>query len=183
MNYRVESSIFESFPSFCRAVIVASDLDNSADTKPHLEQLFRQRIGEIRTTSTISEDHPRLRAWSNVYRTFPIADARKIRPSVASLVRRIHKGGKELPFISSLVCISNLVSLTHLTPSGLIDASRVSGDLILGFALGTETFIPIGGDATTTPEVGEIIYYDSTGRDVLCRAWRSEEHTSELQSL
>jgi DNA/RNA-binding domain of Phe-tRNA-synthetase-like protein len=182
MNYSVDSNIFESFPDYCRAVIVASNVNNSAVMDPHLEKLFRQAIREVHANAAISEDHPRINAWLDVYRTFPIADARKIRPSIASLVRRIKKGGKELPFISPLVCISNLVSLVHLTPSGLVDVSQVRGNLILGFALGTESFIPIGSDEVTSPEAGEIIYYDSPSRNVLCRAWNSRGGKSALTS-
>lgn len=182
MNYRVESSIFESFPDFCRGVVVASKVDNAATTNPELEGRFREVIRGIEADPSISEDHVRIMAWSEIYRKFPVPDARKIRPSVGSLVRRIKNRGKELPFISPLVCISNLVSLTHLTPSGLVDAEKVTGDLVLGYALGTESFVSIGADEVTSPEVGEIVYYDSGSRKILCRAWNSRGGKSALTS-
>lgn len=173
MIYRVEKQIFEDFPAFYRGVIVASYIDNTTTTNhSQLEMLFRQRIEKIRSDPSISEDHPRIKVWSEIYRKFPLKDAHKILPSVASLVRRINKG-KEIPFISPLVCISNLISLTHLIPSGLVDASKVTGDLILGFAQGTEHFVPIGGETPAPPEIGEIIYYDNHSENVLCRAWNS----------
>lgn len=183
MIYFVEPKIFEDFPTFYRGVVIASGVDNTDVGNAELEALFRQRIKEVEADPAIFEGHPRIKAWAEIYSHFPLKDARKILPSVASLVRRIKKGrGQDIPFISPLVCISNLASLTHLMPSGLIDADKVSGDLVLGFALGSEEFTPIGGDEVVSPEIGEIIYYDSLTRNVLCRAWNSRGGKATLIS-
>jgi DNA/RNA-binding domain of Phe-tRNA-synthetase-like protein len=171
MIYRIDPDILEAFPDFNRGVVVADGIDNSAPSA-ELELLFKRRIEEVRDDETISIDHPRISAWYDIYRTFPLKDARKIQPSIAVLVRRI-KGGKELPFISPLVCISNLISLTYLVPSGLVDPTTVEGDLVLGYAQGTEHFTPIGGDEVSAPARGEIIYFDSGSKNVMCRAWNS----------
>ena len=171
MIYRIDPEILEAFPHFYRGVVVADGIDNSTPSGG-LELLFRRRIEEVREDETISIDHPRIRAWYDIYRSFPLKDARKIHPSIAVLVRRI-KGGKELPFISPLVCISNLISLAYLVPSGLVDPTRVEGDLVLGYAQGTESFTPIGGDEAAPPARGEIIYFDSGSKSVMCRAWNS----------
>ena len=175
MIYRVEPRVFELVPHFCRGVVVALSVDNTATENAALEGLLRQRAEAIEGDSEVSQDHPKIKAWGEVYKTFPIAkDKGRVEPSVAALVRRI-KGGKaaSIRFISPLVCISNLISLRHLTPSGLVDADKVEGDLVLGAARGEERFEPISGDGVHSPQPGEIIYYDTGTDAVLCRAWNS----------
>jgi len=174
MIYRVDPKIFEQYPNFFRGVVVASTVDNTASNHSELDQLLRQRIREIELDESISVHHERIEAWSDIYASFPLKDKRKIQPSVGALVQRIKKGkGADIPFISPLVCISNLISLTHIVPSGLIDAESVQGDLVLGYARGDEVFSPIGSNEILSPEPGEIIYYDSGSKNVMCRAWNS----------
>src|SRR6478672_7420079 len=147
MIYRICPDLFAQYPYFYRGVIVASHLDNTGSNNAGLEELLRARIREIEGDESVSIDHQRVRAWYDIYKAFPIKDARKLQPSVGALVKRIKSGrGKDIPFISPLVCISNLISLTHLVPSGLIDAARVEGNLVLGFADGSERFEAIGGN-------------------------------------
>jgi len=172
MIYRIEPRIFEQYPAFFRGVVVAASVDNTATANAELDQLLRQRAQEIEVDPEISVDHLRIKGWSDVYRTFEFEEARKLHPSIWQLVSRIKKK-KTIPFISPLVCISNLISLTYLTPSGLVDASKVIGDLVLGYALGSETFVPIGGGGSCSPWPGEIIYCDSGSGNVMCRAWNN----------
>ena len=92
MIYRIESTIFENYPDFYRGVVVALDRDNSAPFDAALDQLFRQWIQEVELDESIKEAHPRIKAWSEIYKTFPLKEAGKIRPSVASLVGRVKMG-------------------------------------------------------------------------------------------
>ena len=175
MIYRIEPRVFELLPDFCRGVVVAYGVDNTAREDAALERRLRERIESIEKDTEISHDHPKIKRWGEVYKTFPITkDKGRIEPSVAALVRRIKNGkGAAIPFISPLVCISNLTSLTYLVPSGLVDAGKVEGDLVLGAARGEERFEPISGDGVQSPQPGEIIYYDTGTGAVLCRAWNS----------
>lgn len=172
MIYRVDPRIFDQYPAFYRGVVVASNVDNTASANGELEERLRQRIQAIESDPSVSESHLRIREWSEVYRTFAFKEARKLHPSIWHLVHRIRKK-KGINFISPLVCISNLISLTYLTPSGLVDGSKVVGDLVLGYALGSERFVPIGGGQSSCPCPGEIIYCDSGSGNVMCRAWNN----------
>nr|WP_269330599.1 phenylalanine--tRNA ligase beta subunit-related protein [Kineosporia babensis] len=172
--YTVSPDVFERAPEFERAVVIISDVENSRPAE-ELEVLFRQRLKEIEDDPTLTAGDPRIEAWIAAYRLFPSPQGQRIRPSISSLVRRIKKGGSDrIPFISPLVAISNLVSLEYFTPSGLIDADSVTGNLILGPATGNESFTPFGRDEESKIEPGEIIYYDDDSKTVLCRAWNSQ---------
>lgn len=174
LTYSVDPGIFDLAPRFCRAVVVAAGVRNAAEDAG-LDARLRARIAAIKEDDSISEAHPRIAAWAEVYRRMPAAPGSRIRPSIGTIVRRLKTSDVgRFPFISSLVAISNLVSMTHLTPGGLIDAARVRGDLRLGFARGDESFLPFGRDAAEVIPAGEIIYFDTAGREVFCRAWNSQ---------
>lgn len=172
MIYQIDPKLFDLYPYFCRGVIIAYDADNSKSQIPNLEKEFRDQINIVQNSEEISLEHQRIVEWAEIYKTFPIKGANRIRPSIASLVKRI-RNGNTIPFISPLVCISNLISLKHLVPSGLIDVEKVRGNLTLGFAEGSEKFTPIGEDKTVNPIKGEIIYFDNGSNNVMCRAWNS----------
>ncbi|KUK43090.1 MAG: B3/4 domain protein, partial [Thermovirga lienii] len=71
-----------------------------------------------------------------------------------------------------LVCIFNIVSLKYIVPCGGDDLSVVKGTLLLGQAVGDETYNPLGKpQETETPAPGEIILYDTGTKDVFCRGW------------
>ena len=69
--------------------MVASNVDNTAEANAELDQLLRRRTQEIEVDPGISVDHLRIRAWSDVYRTFEFKEARRLHPSIWQLVSRI----------------------------------------------------------------------------------------------
>jgi DNA/RNA-binding domain of Phe-tRNA-synthetase-like protein len=72
---------------------------------------------------------PEIAYARTLYRSIGI-DPTKNRPSSEALLRRLLKG-KELYRIHPLVDLLNLVSLKMLTPVGLYDESKISGQTIL----------------------------------------------------
>ena len=109
--------------------------------------------------------------WREAYRAFGMKPS-SYRSSIESLLRRVLQG-KELPSISPIVDLYNVVSLRHLIPAGAVDLDAVQGGVELTIANGNERFIRLG---STTPEpiqAGEVIYRDD--EDVLCRAWNYRE--------
>jgi len=174
MRYIIQREVFEKAPEFVRAVVLISKANNTGEA-PGLEQKLRQRMAEIAADDQLTPGDKRIEAWGTLYRQFPAPKGERIRPSIGNLIRRIQRGGADrIPFISPLVALSNLVSLTYVVPSGLIDAARAKGDLILGPATGWESFTPFGRSESAQVEPGEIIYYDSATSVVMCRAWNSQ---------
>jgi len=171
VNYLIDRAIFTRWPTFVRKVIIGNGVSNPA-SNPDLESEFRSLLTNVAGDADLDVNHPRIAAWQRIYDSFPTNV--RVRPSIHTLVRRAKNlQGKPIPFISTLVCISNLVSLKHLVPSGLVDASKVVGDVALGFAQGGERFGAIGSDEIETAMPGEVIYYATGSHDVLCRAWNS----------
>ena len=93
-----------------------------------------------------------------------------------AMARRVLRD-QQLPSISSLVDIGNIISLKHLLPAGGHAIDVVANHLKLCRAEGYEAFVPFGSDKPETPQAGEIIFCE--GKTVLTRrwTWRQANHT------
>lgn len=170
MKYSINTDIFNRYPGFIRAVVVAENIDNSLENPALAAEL---RACEEQARANLGDDfkdHPRLAVWAEAFRSLNI-NPNKFPPSVTNLVKRV-RSGKDLPYVNSLVAVFNCVSLRHLCPCGGDDLGVVEGDLALTIADGSESYVPLGQpDALEHPAPGEIIYMDTASKDVFCRAW------------
>ena len=185
MRISVDEALFQAFPGYVRHVVVAEGMDNSRrpEQLPELERMLRDAEAAVRADPAYLElkTHPRLAAWREAFQTFQV-NPNKCPPSIFNLIKRV-LGGASLPFINPLVCIFNVVSLHHCIPAGGDDLDQVVGEVRLGYADGTETYVPLGQpDARETPNPGEVILMDTGNRDVFCRAWCWKNgHPSRIQ--
>jgi DNA/RNA-binding domain of Phe-tRNA-synthetase-like protein len=170
MLFRVEEEVFRMFPNFCRAVVVAADINNSRPC-PELEERLKEQQEKMRQDPAIDPaTHPRLMAWKDVYRKFG-SNPNKFTPSIVFLAKQA-KSGKSVRSISPAVDAFNLISMKHIVPSGGDDMDSVEGDVTLGLALSDETFAPIfKPEEIEHPDAGEVIYVNRRTKRVLCRRW------------
>jgi len=172
MRYRISEKILVKYPSIFRIVVFAKNIDNTKPAIPELEALLAVQSDLIRKNNGMQLKHPRVAKWVNVYNECGINTLQNV-PSIYSLLSR-KQNGKKLPFISPIVAILNLTSISYLLPCGGIDATTVQGDLELGYSNGNETFLPLGKSKKEPMSPGEIIYYDSGNKNVICRSWNSK---------
>jgi DNA/RNA-binding domain of Phe-tRNA-synthetase-like protein len=170
--YRISNTIFDKYPYFSRGVILAWEADNTSSFTESLYALLTAKMDYIRNSGIEYENHPKIVSWKDAYAGMGV-NIKKVKPSVLALIERIMKG-VNIPFISPLVCISNLVSLEYLNPGGLVDADQLKGNPSLDFAKGNEIFLPFGSEKEVHPVPGEIIYYDDTTKRVMCGGWNSK---------
>jgi DNA/RNA-binding domain of Phe-tRNA-synthetase-like protein len=174
MQIAIDPAPFQSFPGYTRHVVVAERLDNAAgpEALPELEALLREAEAGVRADAGFADlkGHPRLASWREAFQAFQV-NPNKCPPSIFNLVKRT-RSGTALPFINPLVCIFNVVSLRHCLPAGGDDLDKVRGGIRLGYADGTESYVPLGQpEVRETPNAGEVILMDTGNRDVFCRAW------------
>lgn len=172
MLYRISDKILKKYPSFFRVVVFAKDINNKKSTITELESLLVTQSDLVREQGLASLLHPRVKRWVDIYEECGI-DTSQYMPSIYTLINRLQKG-KKLSFISPIVAIMNIISLTYLLPCGGIDANNVQGDLELGISKGDEMFWPIGKREKELIPPGEIIYFDSGNQTVICRSWNSK---------
>jgi DNA/RNA-binding domain of Phe-tRNA-synthetase-like protein len=170
MLFRIEESVFQMFPQFCRGIVTAAGIDNSRPS-PELEALLRELEEKVRQDPTIDPaTHPRLLVWKDAYRQFG-ANPNKFTPSILFLAKQV-KSGKPVRSISPAVDAFNIISLKYVIPCGGDDMDSVEGDATLGRAVADETFAPIfKPEEVEHPEAGEVIYVNRLTKKVLCRRW------------
>jgi len=169
-HLNIEPSILERYPTYSLLVIYAEGLTNGPGDA---ESSALVREAEQQSRATIAPEtltaQPHIAAWREVYRSFG-AKPKKYPCSLEALLSRVLKG-QDVPQINKFVDIYNAISLKHLLPAGGEDWDRLSSDLHLTFATGSEPFVAIqeGQEAVVYAEPGEVIWADSTG--VTCRRW------------
>ncbi|MFE5245276.1 MULTISPECIES: B3/B4 domain-containing protein [unclassified Streptomyces] len=172
-TFRLSPAVAEDFPGTLIAVVTATGLRGHEDwpaTAAAQEHLERQLADG--TWQPADESDPRVEAWHTAYRSFG-TNPRRIRPSVDALGRRLAKKGS-LPRINPAVDSYNTVSVRHGLPAGAFDLDRVTGDVEIRHADGTESFTPLGEPGEVeNPKPGEIVYADTT--DVLTRHWNHRD--------
>lgn len=191
MKIAIDPEIFRAFPGYVRHVLIAEGVDNSSgpERHPELERRLREREAAIRADDCLADlkVHPRLAPWRHAFEAMRV-NPNKCPPSICNLVKRV-RGGTAMPFVNPLVCLFNIVSLGHLLPAGGDDLDKVVGDIRLGYARGSETYVPLGRpEEQEHPAPGEVILTDTGNGDVFCRAWcwknghasRIEAHTRRV---
>ncbi|MES9525682.1 B3/B4 domain-containing protein [Streptomyces capoamus] len=171
--FRIAPAVVDAFPGILVALVTATGL-RGHEPWPHtaaaLTELER-RLADG-TWQPADETDPRIEAWHTAYRSFG-TNPRRVRPSVDALGRRLAKKGS-LPRINPAVDSYNAVSVRHGLPAGAFDLDRVTGDVDIRYADGTESFTPLGEPGTVErPRPGEVVYADATG--VLTRHWNHRD--------
>ncbi len=179
-SYHIAPEVFERFPGYVRGVVVCYDLDNGA-SPDELVQMLRDAEASLRARGIAIEqiaEEPHIKAWRDAYRAFGAKPA-EFRSSIEAMARRALRGD-ELPAITRLVDIGNIVSLRHLLPAGSHAIDVLKGDIELKFADGDEDFIPFGTNELEHPLPGEVVFVE--GKQVLTRrwTWRQGNHTLTL---
>ena len=136
---------FEVERASLSVAMVKLDELNVGQSTPSFEEYEKETFKEIRSQLTLEQakDDPIFRSYRDLYWSFGM-DPTKLRVSSEAVLRRILKG-MNLWRISDIVDIVNLASAYHKIPIGLIDASKLKGDLHIRTAFNGEVFQRIGG--------------------------------------
>ncbi|MDR1977454.1 MAG: hypothetical protein LBQ42_01845 [Synergistaceae bacterium] len=171
MKIEVAPEVFALFPGYVRHVLVLRDADNTKEV-PELAELLVKEQNRMRSEEAFADlkTHPLVASWRDAFQSFG-ANPNKCPPSVANLIKRV-RGGKDLPYVNSLVAIFNVVSMRYVLPAGGDDLDKVRGDIRLTRAQGRESYTPLGSpEQKEHPAPGEIVLLDTGNDEVFCRAW------------
>lgn len=162
-------SILADYPTIRAAVVHAAGVDNppSPDT---LRRAYREEqkgvVAQLAGTAPAELDS--IAAWRRVFSRFG-AKPTQYRNAAEALLRRLTKQG-DIPSISTLVDIGNMVAIRHALPVAAVDRDGISGGLTVRFATGEEPFTDLGASESVQPEPGEVVFVDESGR-VHARRW------------
>lgn len=167
---KLDSRIQECYPQYTALILYVTHLHNG-DSQPATVRALRemevQKRVEFGTDKATSNPH--IAAWREVYGSFGVKPS-KYPCSVEALLSRVLRG-QDLPEINEVVDIYNRISLKYVLPVGGEDWDKLTSDLTLTFATGTEDFDTFDGgqEVIQHPQAGEVVWLDSSG--VTCRAW------------
>lgn len=139
-------------------------------SSPELLHEYRaeQNAATERLNATAPADLPSIAAWRRAFTRFG-AKPTQHRNAAEALLRRLAKHG-DIPSISSLVDIGNLVSIRYAMPVAVFDRANIAGSIAVRFASGTELFTDLGATDSVSPDPGEVIFVDES--DVVsARRW------------
>jgi DNA/RNA-binding domain of Phe-tRNA-synthetase-like protein len=178
MQFRIDDAIFQKYPNLLVGLLVCKDVKNgSAPTEVTTMLRDAEKALQAKFADPeVLKMHPTIAAWQEVHRSFG-SNPNKFPSSVHALAKRVAKGSS-LPSINTLVDLYNIISLRHMLPAGGEDLDACRGDIVLAFATGSESFIPLGSSENEPPETGEVMYRDDEG--VICRKfnWREGARTA-----
>ena len=171
VRFRIESDVFERFPTFRVGLVVATGLDNGGQTpaSDRIKSELRaewQRVREVYDGRDLRAD-PAIAVWRDAFARAGF-DPDATPSSVEALMRR-PIGGDEAPLVSDAVDLGNAVSLRHRVPVGAHDLDRLRGDFVVRVTAEGDVFTPIGAKASEPVPAGEIAYADD--REIRTRRW------------
>ena len=169
LEFCYHPDLLARFPDICGGVILVQELNN-APTPPDLLQAYQteQRAVLYKIGEQALSEIPSLAAWRAAFRLFGV-DPTKYRSAAEALLRRLTKKG-DIPSISALVDLCNLVSIRYALPVAAFDTRALSGAVTVRFASGSESFIAHDSPEPEHPDPGEVIFADPAGL-VVARRW------------
>ena len=167
--FRYDPALLERFPTIRAGVLAATGIANQP-SPPGLVAAYQSE--QQRTLARIGDSSlaelPSIAAWRRAFAGFGTKPT-QYRNAAEALLRRLTKKG-DIPSISVLVDIGNLVSIRYALPVAFFDQRDVSGGTTVRFADGTESFTDLGATAPVHPEPGEVVFVDDAGL-VSARRW------------
>jgi DNA/RNA-binding domain of Phe-tRNA-synthetase-like protein len=167
--FAYDPAITERYPGIHAAVIHVTGVVNGP-SPPQLLAEYRdqQRAAGERAAGTPLAELPSIAAWRRAFTAFG-AKPTQYRNAAEALLRRLDKQG-EIPSLSALVDMGNLVSIRFALPVAAFDLDRVAGSVTVRFASGQEPFTDLGASEAVRPDPGEVVFTDREG--VVCaRRW------------
>jgi DNA/RNA-binding domain of Phe-tRNA-synthetase-like protein len=167
--FRYHEALLDAFPGVVGGALLADGVRNPAPS-PALRAAYRdeQELVRGRLGDTPLSELASLAAWRRAFSAFGV-EPTKYRNAAEALLRRLVKQG-DIPSLSTLVDIGNLVSIRYGLPVAVFDLARVGEPMTVRFARGDEPFTDLGSGTVELPEPGEVVFVDEAGV-VHARRW------------
>jgi len=169
MELIIDEKIREKYPDLRIAVVAAENVNNvdySPDFKSFITGIFREFACKFDSQSDF-ENHKNIRAWRDIYRSFGI-NPKKKKPTAESFLIRIIRNN-HISCINPAVDAYLCAETAYYLPIGGYDLTKITGNITLKLADGTEHFLGVGADTEETVIDSEVVYADESR--ILTRCW------------
>ena len=166
MFIKIDPVLFEKQNDYVIGVVVAEGVDNSSENK-EIEELLSTVIDQQKEAlqGQIVKNLKEFEPYHVAMRNFGISVSRFL-PSIEALLTRLAKTGN-LPSISPVVNLTNVISLQHHVPIGTHDMDSLVGDLEIRQVKSDDVFE--GGEESSGFDNGEVVY--ASGNSIRTRRW------------
>ena len=174
MFFKVSEEIFQKFPNFCVAVVVAEGIDNHG-SNGQIEKMLSaaaQEAHELLKNSNLKERRE-IAVWRESFQSLGI-NPNKYPSSIEALLKRIAKK-PEFPSINDIVNLVNAIGIKNMVPMGAHDLDKLKGDIQIRFSREGEIFTPFGASEQEMVPAGEVVYADDLEVRTRMWVWRQGE--------
>ena len=167
--FSYQEMVIDRYPTIRAGVVHAVGLSNGASPAALGDEYrAQQTASHSGLGDTALSAVPSISAWRRAFSGFGVKPT-QYRNAAEALLRRLIKHG-DIPSISLLVDIANLVSIRYGLPVAAFDQARVTGSTMVRFADGDESFTDLGSARVVHPVPGEVIFADRAAV-VSARRW------------
>jgi DNA/RNA-binding domain of Phe-tRNA-synthetase-like protein len=169
VQFTYADSVRADFPELATGVLRVDGIAKTGNVSvwtAHFYDIASGRLGND-TEATL----PEIQAWRKAFGRMGLKPT-QYRCASEALLRRFRKE-HSLPSIHPFVDICNAISIAFAVPVAVFDLRKISGDLEVRPANGSEVYETFAGEIEH-PDPGEIIFADSSGR-AHARRWTNRQ--------
>jgi len=174
MFFKVSEELFQKFPDFCVAVVVAEGI-NDGQLIPEIEKMLFSSVQEVHSILKDSnlKERKEIAVWRATFERLGI-NPNKFPSSIEALLKRIAKK-PEFPSINNVVNLVNAIGIKNMVPMGAHDLDKTKGDIQIRFSREGDLFTPFGSSEQEEVPPGEPVYADDLEVRTRIWVWRQGE--------
>lgn len=174
MFFKVSEELFQKFPNFCVAVVVAEGISDRG-FGAEIEKVLAATVKEVHSILQGGDlkERKEIAVWREAFGRLGI-NPNKYPSSIEALLKRIAKK-PEFPSINPVVNLVNAIGIKNMVPMGAHDLDKLKGDIQIRFSRQGELFTPFGSSQPEEVPPGEVVYADDLEVRTRMWVWRQGE--------
>jgi len=169
MFFRHSNEMWGEFPELVPGLLSAEGITSTVDVA---DRIVRYHAAAAERLAQGPEgEMAEIQAWRRSFSKMGLKPT-QYRCASEALLRRFRQEGS-LPRLHPLVDLCNAISIAFAIPVAVFDLAKISGDLEVRHAAGSESYLTFSGE-TEHPEPGEVIFADAAGR-AHARRWTNRQ--------
>jgi DNA/RNA-binding domain of Phe-tRNA-synthetase-like protein len=169
MRFGHSSEIWNDFPELVPGVLAVNGIRAEVDVGEPVDRFLA--LTETRLEAGPEGELPEIQAWRRAFSRMGLKPT-QYRCASEALLRRFRKE-RVLPRIHPLVDLCNAVSMAFAVPVAALDVVRITGDLEVRHAEGSEAYESFSGEIEH-PQPREVIFADEASR-AHARRWTNRQ--------
>jgi len=169
MYFRHSNEVWSEFPELVPGVLFAQGITADAAVTDRVNRYYATAAERLAQGS--ESEMPEIQAWRRSFSKMGLKPT-QYRCASEALLRRFRQEGS-LPQLHPLVDLCNAISIAFAIPVAVFDLSKISGDLEVRHADGSESYLTFSGEVEH-PEPREVIFADTAGQ-AHARRWTNRQ--------